>query len=277
MNETEISVVVQGPWIAGLSTEAMVTIRKHFPKADLIFSTCNDLDSVALEVLREVKARIILSLDPGESMFREFFHKDVRHHWIGINCNTNRQIVSTLAGLSAVTNPYVLKVRSDCRLESTRFLSIYEKYKIKKTNLLYRINSRVLVDRAVRAEHSPFYVSDFYHFGATKDVIQIFDSVPRQPASTEEICKCSKEEFNRLFMVSPEQYIFSSFVGRNVPLLFRERHDLSQRNIELSNTIIDSELILLEDRYSGIYSQKYPDRPIDKDALGHDEWLVRQV
>jgi hypothetical protein len=111
----EISVVVQGPLYRQLAPHrgieaCIASIHEHLPGAEVIVSTWQDEDVSGLDA-----DLIIQSEDPG-----------LMRDWSGNPINTNRQLVSTLAGLEISTRPYLMKFRSDHCLTSPALATIGE-------------------------------------------------------------------------------------------------------------------------------------------------------
>ena len=107
--DSEISVVIQGPLLAGQAEGAarcVQSLQRVLPGAELILSSWQGEDASAFAP----PVRVVLSPDPGA------FATTERPY------NLNRMLVSTQAGLKAATRRYCLKLRTDLALADRSFL-----------------------------------------------------------------------------------------------------------------------------------------------------------
>lgn len=156
ISDDQISIVIQGPllWNKPEGIErCIVSLRHVAPKAEIIVSTWRGENTALLP--EDIKT--VVSDDPGcfwEHPYRAY--------------NLNRQLVSTAAGISLASRPYVLKIRSDLALFDRRLLQIAEAAadaicvaKITITNLYLR-----------NPEVYPllYHVSDVVQFGRREDM-----------------------------------------------------------------------------------------------------------
>jgi hypothetical protein len=172
---SDISVVVQGPLYEGLTREAVASVRRHLPGAEVIYSGWSGSDASSLQA-----DQVVLSEDPGG---RPHPH-DPRFLY-----NTNRQIVSTRAGLQAAARPYAVKLRSDHLLTSAQFLQYGDRFP--KRGADYAVfEHRVIVSDIYtqNPQRGPylFHPSDWFHFGLTRDLLLLWDlPFAPEPESTE--------------------------------------------------------------------------------------------
>ncbi|HHQ2716927.1 TPA: WavE lipopolysaccharide synthesis family protein [Pseudomonas aeruginosa] len=161
-----ISVVIQGPLYRKLSStrgiEACITsIRRHLPGAEVIVSTWPDEDISGLDA-----DLVLQSKDPGPM-------RDCS----GSVLNTNRQLVSTKAGIQASTRPYVMKFRADHNLTSPTLASLGEyagsashgrlfAQPLTITNLFIRNPARCPM---------LYHISDLVIFGTREDMLKFWD------------------------------------------------------------------------------------------------------
>ena len=182
----DFSFVLQGPITAGdpLRTQAKL-LRSVFPGCTLILSGF-ELDGGAasdarqrapfdatVAALRELYDAVVLSEQPPALPNLKIDS--------GGN-NVNRQVVSTLAGLQAVTTRYAVKVRNDAHLVSPeladRFLALAtvgERPRAVGTGRIL-VNAFFTLDPR-RDERMLYHVSDWVQVGFTEDLVAYW-SVP---------------------------------------------------------------------------------------------------
>lgn len=163
----KISVVIQGPLYRALAPRrgilsTIASIREHLPGAEIIVSTWDREDTSDLE-----GCIVIRSEEPSDFIDSA-----------GNRINTNRQILSTLAGISASNREYILKFRSDHCLTGKTLASVgfYEERitssgrffctPITLTNLFIRNPARVPM---------LFHLSDLVQFGRREDMMDLWN------------------------------------------------------------------------------------------------------
>ena len=153
----ELSMVVQGPCLRdggdlGVPPidDALASIRRHFPGAQIVVSTWAGSDVDGLDA-----DEIVLSADPGPF----------------IN-NVNRQITSTANGFAAATRPFAIKTRNDIVFHSDALAR----------KPLWRAGDTLSLERRIWAESNrietslrPFHPSDIIQFGTTDDLRRLWD------------------------------------------------------------------------------------------------------
>jgi hypothetical protein len=173
IQSSDISVIVQGS-ICRQATEAgncrpstqQVTdsVRKHLPHAHLILSTWKGEDVDGLDY-----DELVLSDDPGSLGDRAVISY----------ANILRQIISTRSGLAKANRRYALKIRSDTEITSAVFLSDWYSYASRGIRPAI-FKSRILVSAIFTPQPvscpSPYFVSDFFSFGFTHDLIKLWDA-----------------------------------------------------------------------------------------------------
>ncbi|MFI3243604.1 MAG: WavE lipopolysaccharide synthesis family protein [Akkermansia sp.] len=208
-----LSVVVQGP-ISDMSKGSLLSVRQYLPNCKIILSTWEGSDLDGLEY-----DELILSSDPQND-------KDIHYP-----SNANRMIVSTKAGLDAVTTKYVLKMRTDFILTGTNFIDLFlldapepQEYKILKK----RVVCYVWKPQRGRL----FHCGDFYFFGLTEDLCKIWDL----PLYTNEqfFYQNNNKSVNPIYRVKNpnqfhvEQYIWINLLKNNgVPCDIKDYTDWS--------------------------------------------------
>ncbi len=251
IKNSEISVVVQGA-VSGsknnnpkhrLTHICLKSVRKYLPGAQIILSTWEGADTENLDY--DV---LILSKDPGPNQ-------------MGDNpTNCFRQIVSSGNGLKACRTKYAIKMRSDLELKGKKFIDYFIKY----SQLPFDQNYKILKQRVVtlttcnpnRRQKWPFNCCDWFFFGLTEDVKNIFDI----PLINKQTTRKDQNGDERVAInpYSAEQYIWSQFLSKYKPMHFEHIEDISHDNIALSEKYFASNCILLSSRRAGINWLKFP-------------------
>lgn len=223
-DSSEITFVIQGPENPALQ-ESIVNIKIIFPNSKIILSSTSSYSTNY-----HGADSVVISSDPGALPYTT--EKDSRPN------NTNRQIVSTLAGMREVKTKYVFKLRSDFIFKSDMFLNFHGKYP--KSSTGYKLfEEKVLVcsfySRNPNSHHKyPFYISDLVHFGLTKDVIRLFDI----PLMTHEEQRFIKKGHISSFRYHPEQHILLSCLKQG-----GFEYDCEYYNHTTTNNILETERI----------------------------------
>ena len=235
-----ITVVVQGPVTIDLTKRCLDSIRQYLPGAHIILSTWTDspLENLDYDTL-------VLNQDPGGF---PLFWEDSSN----ILNNVNRQIKSTLTGLKKVKTKYTLKIRTDMALTGTGFLNYFGKYpKSKKTILNDRVLTCSFFTRNPRHKKTPlpFHPSDWFFFGKTQDILNIWD-VPLMPVSDQNYFSKASPAPSKIFKYLksrffPEQFIWISFLKKHLSISCRHALDISNENIELSEQSFANNLVIL--------------------------------
>lgn len=253
----DITVVVQGP-INGkpydklknrYTYECLKSIRRIIPGAKIIISTWEGENTDDLDYDIVVKSE-----DPGYFLLRNETRDGLRKE------SANRQIVSTNAGIKLVKTKYCIKMRSDLILKNNNFISYFEKYANLPSDEKYKITkSRVVflttINPRRRFKH-PFSMSDWFYFGKTEDIVNIFDI----PLMNNEVLK--GDMIDGLYSIednySTEQHLWYSFISKYRNISFNNFIDALEDNIYLSEAYIANNSILLTAKRAGIQSLKYP-------------------
>ena len=237
----DISVIVQGA-INQYTKQSLLSIRKFLPEAEIILSTWEGSDVGGLDY-----DILLLNQDPGAEIFTKS----------GTKHNINRQILSTQNGLKKTTRKYSLKLRSDSVLLGNKFLKYFDKYNVraKKCKILEK---RVLVlNWSTRLPKvSPtllFHPSDFFAFGLTSDLLNIWDiPLAKEPefSSYFKNNTAKNPEFlvRSLCKFPSEMYIWLAFLEKNgVNVNIQDYTDcLDEDLINLSELTIVNNLCVLD-------------------------------
>lgn len=267
INPNDITFVIQGPLgttidkkvhlVDGKSTQARVipekvieraisNIRLLYPGAKILLSTwegqdASDLDYDALH----------FSKDPGPNITR--YERDDEPAYE----NMNRQIVSTINGLRQVKTKYAVKLRSDNILHSDKMLELYD-YFPKRSEKFRFTKDRILSSNMWAQEYAggfpmPYFVSDFFHFGRTEDLIDLW-SVDLESDYTVRSSLSGHRQYSEYPWprICVEQKLFSSFLKKHTNIDFRHKHDIFRGNKTLSDHCIANNLIIVEAELLGL-------------------------
>ena len=185
-----ISVVIQGPVYRTLTPSrgiesCIASIHRHLPGAEVIVSTWPTEDISGLEA-----ERIIQPEDPG-----------LMRDCSGNILNTNRQLVSTLAGINASTRPYVLKFRSDHNLTSAALARVGTYAESPPHGQLF--NQPITITNLFIRDPARFpmlyHISDLVGFGTREDMLRFWEQ--------------DLFHYNELFNPKPNTNPLGNFMG----------------------------------------------------------------
>ena len=256
----DISVVAQGA-IAGKPDDkpedrhtdlCLKSIRKSLPGATIILATWkgSNIEGLDYDVLVE-------SNDPG-SVAWGGVTQDGRQA-IGSQ-NGLRQIVGSLDGLRACKTKYALRIRNDIVLSGDKFLDYFIKY----SDLPFDDNYKILNQRIVtmttcnpkRRSKFPFTIGDWFFFGLTEDVRNIFDI---SPAKKEFVIRDDNGNNLRAdSLLTAEQNLWFGFLSKYRKVSLEYPADISHDNIATSEKYFANNCIFLTARRAGILCLKYP-------------------
>ncbi|MBC8751445.1 MULTISPECIES: WavE lipopolysaccharide synthesis family protein [Paraburkholderia] len=265
IKSSDISIVIQGPidWsvekesLEGLTLAATRKIRGIFRDAEIIVSTWEGERYAGL-----VYDKIVLSpLPPAQGGAPSFTPN-----------NVNRQIVGTRAGLSLVTRPFCLKIRSDMILDGDAFVRIFEErcknplsderdvfeYPLVCNNFSSR-NSASILER-IPDHPLPFHPSDHFQFGWTDDVKVLWDI---QLQSDEEgwyfleRAHPNRWRLHELSQYAPEQFIFLSAIRKKHSVDVHHYADDRPEVVALSDYYMNSHFVTVPDLLVPVRFPKY--------------------
>jgi glycosyltransferase involved in cell wall biosynthesis len=269
----DVSFVLQGPVDRagrGATARACEAIRAHFPGAEIVISTWAGTDASGLDC-----DAVVESEDPGAVGPNTF------------NPNTNRQIVSSLAGVRAATRPLVAKVRSDMLFTSDALLSHWRRWE-ERSDELRLFEHRLLVPNTFTRRPSylspyPLHPSDWSYFGTRGDLELLLD-VPhmrlkesqkdRKPEGLLDLWHPGRNQPT----YTPEQWIWAQAMRKADPSVgLRHVFDLTPETLRMTELSFANNLAVL-DTYTqyGIWCPKYawPNRLFDDVSLvQHRDWL----
>lgn len=266
IDSKDLSIVVQGKNIPEQTELCLKSLRKHFPQAEIIFST------YLRENVKGLVANIIVkSKDPGATSFSPRM------------CNNiNRILTTTKAGLEKAGRKYCLKIRSDLIVDNNKLLNNIGSLFPKREKAFSVFEERVIFYALWSRKYeyianeyfipSPFYLSDWLCFGLTSDIKKYFMETPL----TEE------PKFSRFFLspknrlqgffdsnvtwrFSPEQYFATNFFKKYFPEAnMKSLQDVSLKKMEFSHRVMASNIVICGYKECGFYIQKKQYRWISK-------------
>lgn len=262
----DLSIVVQGPNISNATVKCFNSLRRHFPEAELVFSTYKKTDTKNLDF--DV---LVESDDPGAARLYDSTYN-----------NINRILQTTKAGLAKASKKYCIKIRSDLFFTNNSLLKDLRQ-KFDKFDPKFRIFQERVIFYPLWSRQSemvldkdkiicPFYLSDWLCFGLTEDLRLYFDASERtnEPAFSNYF----KQPKNRLlpfynpyktWKFSPEQYFAVNFFSKYFP----EAHmsslqDVSEDKMELSHRLYASNIVIAGYHEIGVYTLKKFYRRVSK-------------
>jgi hypothetical protein len=268
----DITVVMQGD-LRPSTGRAIHSVRQFLPGARLILST---FDREAPQRYAEFVDEVVLSKDPGS------LPPSVKANHAQTN-NTNRQLVSSQAGLVRVTTPYALKMRTDCILHGIGFIRLFQHY-AQTDNQCPRLVVSSFYTRHPRGLACYlFHVSDWFAFGATKRVQQFFSAplVTLDEATWFErhshlsSSSYAARRFRARF--TPEQHItihFARTLGYRTPEFL---NDYSAVLVEQYERFLANEMIVSYPSKIGFTLEKYSKIECSLyqriDCISYSDWL----
>lgn len=280
LSSGRISVVVQGPISGGpydphrkrLTLRGLESVRRHLPDSEIVLSTWRGSDVSGLPF-----DRLVESEDPGGMSCDQ----GNRPRTLGpCQYNTNRQIVSTRAGLLAASREYAMKLRSDMELTGTGFLRYFGRYPARAG--AWRIFRERVVTPTYFARNPhrypyPFNPSDWFHFGRREDLLALWDI----PLADQEMVRWFEARQPPredplpwpTYRYTAEQYIWLSFLRKHAPVACDHRADVAGDAIAVSELTIANNLVIAEVAELGISFRKYPISLVEWATLyTHGEW-----
>lgn len=263
ISNKDISFVVQGPIYKNLNNnckkkstnDVLISIRNKFPESKIILSTWIDQDINNLEF-----DSLVLSEDPGSGL------RDTENK---IYHNVNRQIISTISGLNKVSTKYAVKVRTDLFFKSDNLKKYLLKYPLNSTNKDCFLKSRVVVLNRTsvnphKSQKIPYHICDWLYAGETCDLLELFNIPLFNDLEWTRYFECRNipNDFIGLSIslakYAPEDYIFSSWIKKHVPIDYQYTGHNLKSNLPISESIIANNLLIIDENNLGIISVKHP-------------------
>lgn len=180
LDSSKISIVFQG-WIdtrhlsSGLQDgrDFMFNVqqtRQAYPNAQLILSTWDNVQIPAEHQywFDQTFTRMFFNADPGGL-------PNIKFGYDGPN-NVNRQMVSTVTGLAAVTTPYAIKLRTESYLSHAQASQFYSDYcqlvQPQRPDYSPILVVNFFTIDPVVYEHMAYHISDWAQFGRTDTLLE---------------------------------------------------------------------------------------------------------
>lgn len=248
---SEISVVIQGGINQAFLKACLLSVRRHLPESEVIVSTWDGSQiEPGCEILID---RAVYSPDPGARIMTKE----------GVLNNTNRQVVSTRAGLSVATRRYALKLRTDFELAGSGFLEVFGRFPVRHPEFCVFEQKIVIPRYATRIETTRrpfiFHPSDIALFGLKSDLASLFDIELVNEADfawqTNAPSAATRErlvDMNFRSRLVPEQHIFlSALKRRGIDIRLDHPKDANAQLIELSQKLLVNNYIVVDQEAFG--------------------------
>ncbi len=269
----QISFVIQGPIYPEITEKTLSSLRRVFPGSEVIISTWEGADTSRLKA-----DKTVFSKDPPTGVI---------HDSPKLYNSTNRQLVSTFAGLQLASREYAAKLRSDIEFTSDRFLKYFELFSVRGAEAVAskgRIVMSTIAAPFPRRYPLLFHPSDWFYFGFRSDLLEIFD-----------LPLCKEPEDSRFFegkpelrlrgepwysRYRPEQYIWSGYLKKKLAFKFEHAYDFNQDLLDLCEKSFANNAILLDPLRIGYRSLKHL-APVEDRLIGafspffqFEDWLL---
>lgn len=256
----EISVVVTGKILhetsdAGFKTsDVLKSIRSSLPKSNIILSTWESerVDDLDYDIL-------IQNIDPGP-----LFQKDKRQF-----TSQNRQIVSSVSGLTSAKTLFSIRMRTDTLLLSDSFKKYWGKFKA--FNRHYKIFKDYILTSQIgssnpRTSAEIFHPSDLFHFGYTSDLLTFWncDLISLYGES-------SIDTYFENACLAPEQYFWKNCISRKLKMNI-DPQKFNIKNIILSEMFFINNFITVPSQELGIELPKRLCRLATNNYFSYEEW-----
>lgn len=200
----KFAIVLQGPIYKkdDMTVKSIKYYKAVYPDAFVILSTWEDESDVLVEACKSAGAIIVRSKKPT----------------IQGTLNVNYQIINSYAGIKKASElgaEFVAKTRTDQRICKPHvfeaMIDLIKNFPIKKE---CDIDSRiVMIPTHVGNMFTPYFMSDFFYFGSSKDMLKLFsvEIDSRSMINNEDVVSrrdYSKEE------IPPEIYILKKFLKK---------------------------------------------------------------
>lgn len=261
VTEECISFLVQGPIkiidSTNLTEICINSIRKYFPKSRVIFSTDYGVDASKLNVDEVVYS---------EAKIDALIENDQTGHLMSVNY----QISSTKAGLSKITTPYTVKLRSDMVFGNSNIVKILKNRPKIRPDTPYVLNNSyvVILDWSTvdprRFLKFPHHPSDHFYAGETEDVKAIWD-VPEMPQELmrwyEQNSYPSKARHgNNLPLYRAEAWIWYNYIHKFVSNKIENSYCTSSEIINESLSFMCANLLISSSNQTGVYESSHSKR-----------------
>ncbi len=253
INPKDISVIIRGLIVGSNDTDknkqftkrSLASVRKYLPGAQIIVSTWKGQETSGLDcdvLIESEEPGVIDMISRTNTLFK---------------VSTNNQIVSTQKGLEKADRKYCIIMRTDIVLSGAGFMKYFEKFNRapscgfveKKVVVLPTFNGRKRRDVL-------FGPADWFFFGLTKDIKNIFD-IPLMDTA-----KLAGPKINDHYVIGNnfncESYIWTNFLKKYQDFYFPNRNYFSEEALALSEKSYAQNLIMLPAKKATIGCLKFP-------------------
>lgn len=236
-DDKKLSVIISGPILGTdedtkyYTKETCKSVRDFFKNAEIILSTWEGEDIAGLDY--DV---VVFSKDPGPNRTE----------------NINRQICSRLAGLKRASREYTLAIRSESVINSIDFTKYIDVYNQHSSSGKYRfLKHRVIIPASYPACRGElFHMGDWYYFGYTKDLIDVWDI----PYMDDALYNNYQDDL----LYNPHRYFIVAFIQKYYPLKFLKLTDVNEENKKIYEAVLAENFVITGFYEYGISSLKYP-------------------
>lgn len=262
----DITFVIQGPIEREITQKSVDSVKRVFPGARVILSTWKQqpISITGVDLVLENE-------DPGPTLARFSKHDEAFY------TNVNRQIVSTLEGLRCVNTKYAVKLRADCSLVKNEVLELYQRFDAyqEKYKLL---SNRVVCSNLYGKEFTkglsiPYLVSDFFYFGQTRDLLELWDIPLFEDYVFNPELKGKRQHPNwpnRHTHV--EQELWLAFVNKKHPLRLEDEYGTKSDN-QQSRALIANNIVICDRERLGLV---VPERHQQKDKFPYEHYAFER-
>ncbi|MCY9853623.1 WavE lipopolysaccharide synthesis family protein [Vibrio mediterranei] len=240
---SDITFVIQGPIFPEITRQSVQAVRELFPESPIIVSTWEGSDVGGLSA-----NQIIFNEDPGTTIVG--YKRDNSP----ICININRQLRNTLNGLKAVKTMYAVKLRSDNILGDTKFVSEFLSYPERESK--YSLFKQRIVTTTFYAKEQtkgisiPYFVSDFFHFGLTEDLLALWDIPEFQTYQYNEKLRGQRQHWQSPYrLIHTEQAMWVGFLAKYHNVYLNDEYG-RECDIADSYQFIVNNLIMLDNSQS---------------------------
>lgn len=194
VSDGEISVLIQGS-VDDKTEKCIASVKRYLPESQVVLSTWRgyDLSKTEHDALCEQD-------DPGTNKIKR----------LG---NIYREIIGRKTGLQKCDRPYTLIIRSDSEIINLNFVRAFEeKLQVGKYEEYRFLKDRVMMCSAGFTANSLFFLNDWFFFGKTEDVRDMFDL----PVIDEDLLSDDEKELPDYN--SPHEYLATKFVKKHMDL-----------------------------------------------------------
>lgn len=273
----DISVVVQGAIDKEITPLCLESIRKYLPGSEIILSTWKGSKVDGLDF-----DQVLLNDDPGG-----FDYWNTEYTIIG---NTDRQVYSTMQGLRIASKKYAVKIRTDFVFESAGFLKWFNRYPTRNKKFSFLSGKVICCDAFSRDPRYQYRLkflrlvlqpADFFFFGYTKDLSDLFDIPLMTPEEQVWFAKNKEDPVIGLPSFPPEEYLWVKFLQKHLEdpsILPNDSEEITPDLIKLTEATFAANLIILSHEQIGIQCGKSALRAKLNEFKGncytHTSWIA---